>query len=101
MSIASFLAVGGLSASKPDISDVNNEERTKKETCTPCEHFFDRLEINEENGLLSEAVTVQERGEPKSGTGMMFDWATAALVQRCDYLQGLFGELTWVAFFEI
>ena len=97
VSIASFLAVGGLSASKPDISGVNNEERIKQEPCTPCEDFFNKLKLNEENGLLSQAVKVQERVEPKSGTGMMFDWATAALVQTCGYLQGLFGEVTSVA----
>ena len=57
----------------------------------PCEFLFDNLEKNEENGLLSQTVRVQERGEPKSGTGMMMDWAAGALVQTCEYLQDQYG----------
>ena len=88
--LASFLAVIDLSSSEPVVSSIVNEDPTV-EPCVPCELFFSNLEINEENGLLSQVVRVQERGEPKSGTGMMFDWAAGALVQTCNYLQQLFG----------
>lgn len=88
--LASFLAVNDLSSSEPGVSSMVTEDRTV-EPCVPCELFFSNLERNEENGLLSQVVRIQERGEPKSGTGMMFDWAAGALVQTCDYLQQLFG----------
>ena len=68
----------------------------REERCPPCANFFRKLEKDEENGLLSQVVRVQERGEPKSGTGMMFDWATGVLVRTCSYLQKLFGEERYV-----
>ncbi|CAM9470059.1 unnamed protein product [Scytosiphon promiscuus] len=37
------------------------------------------------------SVQVQERGEPKSGTGFMFEWATNALAHSCMYLQRAYG----------
>ena len=37
-------------------------------------------------------VEVQERGEPKSGTGFMFEWAGGMLMHACDYLNMVFGE---------
>ena len=86
--LVSFLAMGGLS---PALSVVN--EGPTEEGCPPCELFFRKLEQQGENGKLSQVVKVQERGEPKSGTGFMFDWATGALIQTCRYLQGLFGKL--------
>lgn len=39
-------------------------------------------------------VKVSERGEPKSGTGFMFEWAGGALIHACDYLTELFGEFS-------
>eukprot|EP00903_Cladosiphon_okamuranus_P021789 g20035.t1 len=42
-------------------------------------------------------VEVQERGEPKSGTGFMFEWATWALGHACTYLVQAYGQGTcWI-----
>ena len=68
------------------------EVQTEEEACPPCELLFRQLESTGKNGKLTQDVRVQERGEPKSGTGMMFDWGTGALVRTCDYLRDLFGE---------
>lgn len=61
------------------------------EKCPPCELFFRKLESTGRNGKLVQEVKVQQRGEPKSGTSFMYDWATATLLRTCDYLKYLFG----------
>lgn len=66
--------------------------------CPPCELFFRKLESTGENGKLVQDVKVQERGEPKSGTSFMYDWATGTLIRTCDYMQYLFGAETVVGF---
>lgn len=66
-----------------------------EEPCPPCELLFSKLERTVGGTKLSQTVHVQERGEPKSGTGVMFFWATAALIHACDYLQQHFGEETY------
>ena len=60
--------------------------------CPPCGLLFGKLERTCRGTKLSQYVKVQERGEPKSGTGIMYSWATAALMHACDYLQEMFGE---------
>ena len=66
------------------------------EACPPCELLFRKLEsTGNDKGKMSQDVKVQLRGEPKSGTATSFDWGTGALVRTCDYLQRLFGEITW------
>ena len=62
------------------------------EKCPPCELFFRKLESSATSGKLVQDVKVQQRGEPKSGTSFMYDWATATLIRTCDYLNQLFGE---------
>lgn len=88
--LVSFLADGGLSRSPPNPPAVSKEPT--EERCPPCELFFRKLEGTGDNGKLTQVVRVQERGEPKSGTGFMFDWATGALMRTCNYLQRLYGE---------
>lgn len=63
--------------------------------CPPCELLFSKLERTGRYGKLAQDIMVQERGEPKSGTGIMYSWALAALMHACDYLEELFGEETW------
>ena len=92
LALGSFLAVGGLSSSQPKTPSV--ELAPREDLCPPCEFFFRKLERNKETGKLTQAVRVQERGEPKSGTGLMLDWATGALDHACIYLQRLYGEAT-------
>lgn len=90
--LGSFLAVGGLSWPQRQLPSV--EQEPMEDLCPPCELFFRKLEENKETGKLTQVVTVQERGEPKSGTGLMLDWATGALDHTCLYLQLLYGEAT-------
>lgn len=63
-----------------------------KEPCPPCELLFSKLEKTGRHGKLSQDIRVQERGEPKSGTGFMYFWASATFIHTCDYLRDLFGE---------
>ena len=90
MLLFSCLAVGGLSSTPYHISLPKEEFGTEK--CPPCELLFRNLERAGEDNKLSQVVRVQERGEPKSGTGMMFDWATGTLMHTCNYLKHFFGE---------
>lgn len=87
-----LLVLGGLSSSQSKIISVELEPT--EDSCPPCELLFRKLEKNEETGKLTQVVRVQERGEPKSGTGLMLDWATGALDHTCIYLQRLYGEGT-------
>lgn len=86
-------AVGGMSSLPPGTS-VARERFDTVGACPPCELLFRNLEPTGQDGKLTQVVRVQERGEPKSGTGMMFDWATASLIHACDYLKHYFGEET-------
>lgn len=92
LAFCSFLAVGGFSSSQLKIPSVDHERR--EDLCPPCELLFRKLERNTESGKLAQVVRVQERGEPKSGTSLMLDWATGALDRTCIYLQQLYGEAT-------
>lgn len=78
--------------------DMQTRELNQYETCPPCDSLFLKLENTGQRGKMSQVVRVQERGEPKSGTGMMFDWATASLLRTCEYLQDNFGEETEVCY---
>lgn len=69
-----------------------SEAQHIQEECPPCEVLFSKLEKTDRNGTLAQHVMVQERGEPKSGTTIMYAWTTATLRRTCDYLQGLYGE---------
>ncbi|CAM9993163.1 unnamed protein product [Ectocarpus fasciculatus] len=56
--------------------------------CPPCETMFGKL-----NGA-DQHVELQLRGEPKSGTSFMFEWAVNALMVTCEELRRLYGEST-------
>ena len=68
------------------------DETPVEETCPPCELLFTKLEDKGGDGRLTQHVKVQERGEPKSGTGLMYFWAIATFTKTCDYLKRLYGE---------
>lgn len=59
--------------------------------CPPCDMLFSKLEKNS-RGTWEQRVHMQERGEPKSGTSFMFEWAGGLLLHACDYLNRSFGE---------
>ncbi|CAM9337264.1 unnamed protein product [Ectocarpus sp. 13 AM-2016] len=58
--------------------------------CLPCEGLFKNLEEAPDGKLLQKSQ-LQLRGEPKSGTGFMFDWAVGILQLTCKHLQGMYG----------
>ena len=87
-----FLAWIGLSSPISSISVVKQETT---EWCPPCENFFRKLEKDEGQAKLTQVVRVQERGEPKSGTSILFDWSTGALVATCEHLKRFYGETTY------
>lgn len=58
--------------------------------CPPCSEVFKRLK--ESRGRHFQDVKVEERGEPKSGTAFMLEWAGGALDHTCNYLNALFGR---------
>lgn len=92
--LISCLAVHGVSRSprQPRIK----KEKSAQDRCPPCELLFSKLEDTRGNGKLSQLVTVQERGEPKSGTGFMYFWGIASMIRTCRYLKQLYGEKpTW------
>ena len=88
--LISSLAVQGVSSIR--LTSKNSETEDTKEPCPPCEILFSKLEKTGRDTKLSQNVQVQERGEPKSGTRILYCWATAALIRACDYLQEQFGE---------
>lgn len=57
----------------PDFTD-------RVEGCLPCEGLFSKLEAGP-NGRLSQVVEIQQRGEPKSGTTLMWAWARKTLAE--------------------
>lgn len=79
-------------------------EPLSEESCPPCDLLFGKLE---EKGRSSSTywsrrgqrqriqhVEVEERGEPKSGTGVIFEWAMSVLSHTCRYLESAFGRGT-------
>lgn len=82
-------------ASSPPLDHQAEPELNNPEGgCPPCELLFRRLTTvaGDNNGRRVQDVKMQERGEPKSGTGFMFHWATGSLVHACEYLKSAFGE---------
>lgn len=63
-----------------------------EEPCPPCELLFSKLERTGRDGKLAQDIRVQQRGEPKCGTGIIYFWVIASMKHACDYLQELFGE---------
>ncbi|CAN0301614.1 unnamed protein product, partial [Ectocarpus sp. 6 AP-2014] len=58
--------------------------------CPPCEGLFKNLE-EAPDGKLMQKSQLQLRGEPKSGTGFMLDWAIGILQLTCKHLQAMYG----------
>ena len=90
--LMSFLAMDGLLLPAGGLLVV--QEAFADEPCPACELLFTKLEGTGRDGKLVQDIRVHERGEPKSGTGILFDWASATLLRTCHHLQGLFGKTT-------
>lgn len=63
------------------------------EDCRSCLDLFSKLERGPD-GRLSQAVEIQQRGEPKSGTSIMGSWAESALRGTCVFLGATYGSET-------
>ncbi|CAM9129309.1 unnamed protein product [Ectocarpus sp. 8 AP-2014] len=63
---------------------------TEDGLCLPCEELFSKLQ-GAPNGKLLQNSQLQLRGEPKSGTSFMFEWAKVVLKHTCDHLQDMYG----------
>lgn len=61
--------------------------------CVRCDMLFTRLE-GSPSGKRSQYVAMQLRGEAKSGTSMMHEWASGALYHACNFLKRSYGEHT-------
>ena len=96
MLLSSGLAASGLPVLLQNVSAAF--EVLTAEACPPCELLFRNLKHTGDSGKMVQDVKVQERGEPKSGTGLMFAWASGSLIRTCDYLQQMFGEKSRVVF---
>lgn len=59
--------------------------------CPPCDTIFSMLHTSADGKRVQE-IDMQERGEPKSGTGFMFQWARRALDGTCEYLRRIYGR---------
>lgn len=70
----------------PSVIAVDAEEE-----CPACDALFTELETTS-TGERVRIVHQQERGEPKSGTALMFYWASGAIFRACDYLKYHYGE---------
>lgn len=64
---------------------------SNREDCPTCDALFPLVETTP-SGERVGVVHYQQRGEPKSGTGVVFDWATKAISEACSYLNHYFGE---------
>lgn len=97
--LTAWSAVGVTTTSASDTvpqQNVSFSRRPERETCPKdCELLFTKLEDRPHGGNgrnKIQTVEVQVRGEPKSGTGMMAEWAWGALAHACIYLQRLYGK---------
>lgn len=61
------------------------------DSCPPCDLIFSKV-LDYGQGVRRQYVDLMERGEPKSGTGFMFEWAGGCLEHACDYFKEMFGE---------
>ncbi|CAM9579189.1 unnamed protein product [Scytosiphon promiscuus] len=59
--------------------------------CPPCGDLFSKAKTGAD-GKKNQHVEIQLRGEPKSGTTMMYSWAVGTLARTCEHLQATFGR---------
>ncbi|CAM9643384.1 unnamed protein product [Scytosiphon promiscuus] len=64
---------------------------TNGKDCPPCESLFSKAKTTMD-GKRIQNVEIQLRGEPKSGTTMMYAWAVGILARTCEHLQATYGH---------
>lgn len=80
---------------------TNVEPLDSQDCPANCHDLFGKLDDWQSGSRGSvQHVEVQERGEPKSGTGFMYEWASGALGHSCAFLQRAYGKgscrIEWV-----
>ncbi|CAM9470199.1 unnamed protein product [Scytosiphon promiscuus] len=96
---AALLSGAATTAEGLRIFQPENREPLASEACpNSCSDVFSKLEDGPPGRpTKTQRIQVQERGEPKSGTGFMFEWATIALGHSCMFLQNAYGERScWI-----
>lgn len=68
---------------------LGDAEYTSQLRCPPCDLIFAGSQPS--TGAFRH-LDIKVRGEPKSGTGFMLEWAASALFHARDYLRDTFGE---------
>eukprot|EP00752_Nemacystus_decipiens_P008641 g7715.t1 len=66
------------------------EEQLESLRCIPCDAMFRKVEETQ-RGTKVQNVNVQIRGEPKSGTTFMYEWAANALMVACGHIESMYG----------
>lgn len=61
--------------------------------CPRCNTVFSMINTTNSEDRVK-IVEIQQRGEPKSGTTFMYQWAHGALVHTCEYLRQWYGQDT-------
>lgn len=79
-----------LPGSKDAAETVEVQTSLNKACPESCEDIFPLLQPAVRGKIQN--VDIQVRGEPKSGTGMMAEWAWGSLAHACLYLERLYGK---------
>eukprot|EP00903_Cladosiphon_okamuranus_P015388 g14213.t1 len=84
------------------VRDTTDEQEEQLESleCIPCEAVFRKVGETEV-GAKVHNITVQIRGEPKSGTTFMYEWAANALMVVCGHIERMYGTGTCTVSFEL
>lgn len=90
LAISSTVSRAQPSPQQAEVSQRFSEDVQSSPTqCPPCAPLFSKLRVY--NGRHVQNIKLMERGEPKSGTGFMFEGAGGALIHTCNYLNAAFG----------
>ncbi|CAM9534929.1 unnamed protein product, partial [Ectocarpus sp. 12 AP-2014] len=73
LALVDATVVGGVDLSPKPLSGKRSLGEQGGVLCLPCEGLFKNLEETPD-GKLVQKSQLQLRGEPKSGTGFMYDW---------------------------
>lgn len=88
---ASSAALGAGAGTPEGHTHMGHNLLPGEECPVSCESLFIKLQNGIERAN-NQTVHVQVRGEPKSGTGMVAEWAWGALAHSCLYFQRIYGK---------
>lgn len=73
----------------------------REEGCPPCNVIFNKGKKTSSGENVIHDVRIRVRGEPKSGTTVILEWTSAALIHTCEYLNENFGENSCIVDIEM